>query len=52
MDAQPMTPGYMFQLWATLQILANLFKDRRFAEHARIWRRAIPADSFNEAGPG
>ena len=41
MDGQPMNPTYMWQLWMSLQLLANAFKDRRFADHARRWRAGI-----------
>lgn len=42
MDGQPMQPTYMWQLWMTLQLLASIFKDRGFAERARMWRPHIP----------
>jgi hypothetical protein len=51
MDGQPMNPGYMWQLWMTLQLLANIFKDRRFVAHARRWRAAIPQSDVDAGYP-
>jgi hypothetical protein len=44
MDGQPMNPSYMWQLWMTLQLLANIYKDRVFLAHAAEWRRGIPEE--------
>jgi hypothetical protein len=51
MDGQPMNPTYMWQLWMSLQLLANAFKDRRFAVHAERWRHGIPQDSIDDSYP-
>jgi hypothetical protein len=51
MDGQPMNPAYMWQLWMTLQLVANGLKDRRFAAHARRWRSGIPQQSVDDGCP-
>lgn len=51
MDGQPMNPDYMWQLWVTLQILANLLKDRSFSKHAEIWGRIMPERFAREGYP-
>jgi hypothetical protein len=51
MDGQPMNPDYMWQLWMSLQLLANAFKDRRFATRSERWRQGIPADSLDYTYP-
>lgn len=51
MDGQAMTPDYMWQLWVTLQLLANIFKDRRFTNHAKRWRAEIPQHLVDDGYP-
>ena len=52
MDGQAMNPDYMWQLWMTLQLLANAFKDRSFSQRARDWRCGVPQHYFDDDAPG
>jgi D-glucuronyl C5-epimerase C-terminus len=51
LDGQPMTPGYMWQLWMNLQLLDAIFKDRQFTRYAREWRAFMPANFAEEGYP-
>lgn len=51
MDGQAMNPNYMWQLWVTLQLLGNAFKDRTFSEFAKDWYQGIPTSYFDDGFP-
>lgn len=51
MDGHDMTPAYMWQLWACLQLLSAMTKDRTFSRLARDWKRFIPVEFWEQGYP-